>query len=69
METIQVLEMEKIMFMPEGSDKPASFYVLEQTKIRGFSYILVTDREEGDAECLILKEKSKYERFSSFGRK
>lgn len=47
--------MEKIMFMPEGSDKPASFYVLEQTKIRGFSYILVTDREEGDAECLILK--------------
>ncbi len=53
--------MEKIMFMPEGSDKPASFYVLEQTKIRGFSYILVTDREEGDAECLILKEKSKSE--------
>ena len=37
--------MEKIMFMPEGSDKPASFYVLEQTKIRGFSYILVTDRQ------------------------
>ena len=53
--------MEKIMFMPEGSDKPASFYVLEQTKIRGFSYILVTDREEGDAECLILQEKSKSE--------
>ena len=53
--------MEKIMFMPEGSDKPASFYVLEQTKIRGFSYILVTDREEGDAEWLILKEKSKSE--------
>ena len=51
--------MEKIMFMPEGSDQPAAFYVLEQTKIRGISYILVTDKEEGDAECLILKDKSK----------
>ena len=53
--------MEKIMFMPEGSDQPAAFYVLEQTKIRGISYILVTDKEEGDAECLILKDKSNSE--------
>ena len=33
------------------------FYVLEQTRIGGASYILVTDSEEGDAQCLILKEK------------
>ena len=32
------------------------FFVLEQTKINGATYILVTDSEEDDAECLILKE-------------
>lgn len=32
------------------------FYVLEQTKVNGVSYILVTDSEEDDAECLILKD-------------
>ena len=53
--------MEKIMFMPEGSDQPPAFYVLEQTKIRGISYILVTDKEDGDPECLILKDKSNSE--------
>lgn len=53
--------MEKIMFMSESSNEPAAFYVLEQTKIRGISYILVTDKEEGDAECLILKDKGKSE--------
>lgn len=34
------------------------FFVLEQTKINGVSYILVADSEEGDAECLILKDTS-----------
>ena len=34
------------------------FYVLEQTKVNGVSYILVTDSEEDDAECLILKDTS-----------
>nr|WP_317282412.1 DUF1292 domain-containing protein [uncultured Sellimonas sp.] len=51
--------MEKIMFMPDDSEKPVAFYVLEQTKIGGVPYILVTDSEEGDAQCLILKDKSK----------
>ncbi len=32
--------------------------MLEQTKINGSTYILVTDSEEGDAECLIMKEVS-----------
>lgn len=49
--------MEKIMFMPNDSAGPTAFYVLEQTRIGGASYILVTDSEEGDAQCLILKEK------------
>lgn len=47
--------MEKIKFQSEGMED-AEFFVLEQTKINGTSYILVTDSEEGDAECLILKD-------------
>lgn len=34
------------------------FFVLEETKINGSAYILVTDSQGGDAECLILKEVS-----------
>lgn len=51
-------KLEKITFNPEGQD-PVEFYVLEQTRINGFNYILVTDFEEGDGEALILKDISK----------
>lgn len=50
--------LEKITFNPEGGD-PVDFYVLEQTRIGGYNYILVTDFEEGDGEALILKDLSK----------
>ena len=52
-------KLEKILFTPEGEDEPEAFYVLEQTRIGGFNYILVTDEEEGDGEALILKDLSK----------
>ena len=42
-------------------DEPVDFYVLEQTKIAGVNYILVTDFEDGDGEALILKDLSKAE--------
>lgn len=48
---------EKITFIPEG-DEPVDFYVLEQTRIGGNSYILVTDTEEGEGDALILKDLS-----------
>jgi uncharacterized protein YrzB (UPF0473 family) len=51
-------KLEKITFNPDGED-PVDFYVLEQTRIGGFNYILVTDFEEGDGEALILKDMSK----------
>ena len=51
-------KLEKITFHPEGED-PVEFFVLEQTRIGGFNYILVTDFEEGDGEALILKDISK----------
>ena len=50
--------MEKIKFMSEEMHEEVEFFVLEQTKVNGVSYILVTDSEEGDAECLILKDTS-----------
>lgn len=52
--------MDKITFNPDG-EAPVDFYVLEQTKIGGITYILVTDFEEGDGEALILKDLSKPE--------
>ncbi|MBR1477571.1 MAG: DUF1292 domain-containing protein [Lachnospiraceae bacterium] len=51
-------KLEKITFNPNG-EEPVDFYVIEQTRIGGFNYILVTDFEEGDGEALILKDMSK----------
>ena len=50
--------MEKIKLMSEEMQEEVDFFVLEQTKVNGISYILVTDSEEDDAECLILKDTS-----------
>lgn len=49
--------MEKIVFESE-KDGSVEFYVLEQTKIGGASYLLVTEEEEGDSDALILKDVS-----------
>ena len=49
--------MEKILFSPDGEEQ-VEFFVLEQTRLGGFNYILVTDVEEGDGEALILKDLS-----------
>lgn len=50
-------KLEKITFNA-GSEDAVDFYVLEQTRIGGYNYILVTDFEEGDGEALILKDMS-----------
>ena len=50
--------MEKISFTIVGEDTPADFYVLEQTRIGGFSYLLVTDQEEGNSDAWILRDLS-----------
>ena len=49
--------MEKIKFTLDTQES-VEFYVLEQTKLGGSQYILVTDTQEGDGEALILKEDS-----------
>ena len=48
--------MEKIKFAFGDGNGEDEFFVLEQTKINGATYILVTVSEEDDAVCLILKE-------------
>ena len=52
--------MDKITFQLETGES-VDFFVLEQTKLNGFSYILVTEDEEGDGEALILKDLAKPE--------
>lgn len=50
---------EKIEFMIQGengTEEQVAFYVLEQTRINGMNYLLVTDVQEGDGEALILKD-------------
>ena len=49
--------MEKIKFIFEDTKEEVEFFVLEQTRISGSNYILVTDAEEDeDGEAYILKD-------------
>ena len=57
--------MEKIRFEFGETGESVDFFVLEQTKVNGKSYILVTDSMEDDAECLILRDTSKAEEADS----
>lgn len=51
--------MDKIRFSYADGTGEDEFFVLEETMISGTVYILVTDSENDDAECLILKETEK----------
>lgn len=48
--------MEKVKFSFGDGTGEDEFFVLEETKINGAAYILVSDSEDDDGECLILKE-------------
>ena len=56
--------MEKIKFMSEEMQE-VEFFILEQTKVNGMSYILVTDSEDGDAECWIMRDVSEEDSLES----
>lgn len=53
---------EKITLQTEDGEF-VDFYVLEETRINGMNYLMVTDSEddEEDGECYILKDVSKAE--------
>ena len=48
--------MEKVRLTFGDGSGEDEFFVLEETKINGSAYILVTESQEDDADCLILKE-------------
>lgn len=50
--------MNKIEFCPVGGDKTVGFFVVEETRINGVSYLLVTETEDDEAEAYILKDTS-----------
>lgn len=52
------MEEKKITLVDD--DQTIEFYVLEETKLNGRNYLLVTDAEddEEEAECYILKDMS-----------
>lgn len=54
---------ERMITLETEDGESVEFYVLEETKINGMNYLLVTDAEEDDedGECYILKDTSKAE--------
>ena len=53
--------MEKIQFVTDDNEV-VDFYILEETRINGINYILVTDSEDDEeAEAYILKDTSSEE--------
>ncbi len=52
----ELSEMAITLLDEEGRE--AVFYVEDETRVNGVNYLLVADRPEGDAECLILKDMS-----------
>ena len=48
--------MEKIRLIPTDSTEAEEFYVLEQARLGGKMYLLVTDQEEGVGMALILRD-------------
>lgn len=54
--------MEKIEFVPEGEKEPVAFYILDQAKLGGRNYLLVTDadpegmEEDTEGNAYIMKD-------------
>ena len=48
--------MEKVTFYDDIEDTSVDFYVVEQTKLNGETYLLVTEDESEEAEAFILRE-------------
>ena len=48
----------KIRLVSPDSGQETELFVLEQTRILGVDYLLVTDTEDGDGEAYILKDTS-----------
>ena len=49
--------MEKLEFIDENGEK-TQFYVIEETRINGINYLLVSESDNEEAEAYILKDTS-----------
>lgn len=54
-------DIENMITLRTDDGEEVSFYVLEETKINGENYLLVSDSQEEDGDCYLLKDKSKPE--------
>ena len=52
------MKNEKLTFTCGEGGEAEEFFVVEQTRLNGVTYLLVADSEEDDAECLVLKDTS-----------
>lgn len=50
--------MNKITLQPDDSAQPVDFYVIDEAKLAGKTYLLVSDTEDGDGNALILRDDS-----------
>ncbi len=48
----------KIELCPVGEEETVGFFVLEETRIGGTSYLLVTESEDDESDAYILKDLS-----------
>ncbi len=52
---------EEMITLQTDEGESVGFFVLEETRINGTNYLLVTDEEDGDGECYMLKDTSRAE--------
>ena len=50
------MKNEKLTFTCGEGGEAEEFFVVEQTRLNGVTYLLVADSEEDDAECLVEEE-------------
>ena len=53
--------MEKVIFQSPQDGEALEFYVVEETRINGINYLIVTEEESGDCDACILKRLSQDE--------
>ena len=55
--------MEKLTFTVPQTGEEVTFFIVEETRINGYNYLLVTEEDdaEGESEAYILKDTSKAE--------
>lgn len=54
-------DMENSITLRTDDGEEVKFYVLEETKMNGENYLLVTDSKDEDGDCYLLRDKSKPE--------